>query len=145
MRSDHIALRIQGDLGNTWARDTPLPNEVVAELCDAMWQEGITPIGRNVQQKLKLWNEHALGPGIAAWRTQKGLSRWGTGVGNHAVPTNLEELAKLVSPDIASAPLTAFDKTGNGRWAAPAQNILAYMGKIQNQSLRRYPCPVCTS
>jgi len=41
--SNDIAVRIPADLGPTWPRNRPLPREVVAEICEALWQEGISP------------------------------------------------------------------------------------------------------
>ena len=96
-------------------RNRPLPNEAVAEICEALWQEGINPNRRIVQQRMPVWNDHAFGPGIVAWRKQKGLSEQGTRVG-YALPTNLSELAKIISPAIARAPLTSYDPAGHGRW-----------------------------
>jgi len=56
--------------------------------------------------------------------------------GPRAVPTNLAELAKIVSPVIASAPQTCFDPANDGRWLTPSLQILAYLGRIDNQSVR---------
>ncbi len=36
MTSADIAFRIQADLGLTWPRNRPLPNEAVAEICEAL-------------------------------------------------------------------------------------------------------------
>jgi hypothetical protein len=90
--SADIAFRIQADLGSTWPRNRPLPNDVVAVICEALWQEGVNPNRRIVQQRMPVWNDHAFGPGIVAWRKRKGLSEQGTRVG-YALPTNLSELA----------------------------------------------------
>ena len=88
MTSADIAFRIQADLGPTWLRNRPLPNEVVEEICEALWQEGVNPNRRIVQQRMPVWNDHAFGPGIVAWRKRKGLSEQGTRV-PYALPTNL--------------------------------------------------------
>ena len=71
MTSNDIAVRIQADLGPTWPRNRPLPREVVAEICEALWPEGISPNRRIVQQRMPIWNDHAFGPGIVAWRKEK--------------------------------------------------------------------------
>ena len=76
-----------------------------------------------------------MGPGVVAWRLQKGLPQQGVR-GPRAVPTSLAELAKIVSPVIASAPQTCFDPTNDGRWLTPSLQILAYLGRIENQSVR---------
>jgi hypothetical protein len=48
----------------------------------------------------------------------------------------LAELAKVVSPAIASAPQTCFDPNNDGRWPTPALPVLTYLGRIENQSVR---------
>jgi len=45
-------------------------------------------------------------------------------------------LARLVSPEIAAAPLTFFDESNDGRWEPLKPRVVAYLGLIQNQSLR---------
>jgi hypothetical protein len=130
-----IALRIQADLGLTWPRNRSLPNEVVAEICEALWQEGISPNRRIVQQRMPVWNDHAFGTGIVAWRRKKGLPEQGTHV-HCALPTNLRELAKIISPAMASAPLTSYDPSGDGRWQVPSVKVLSYLGRIENPSVR---------
>ncbi len=135
MTSADIAFRIQADLGLTWPRNRPIPNEAVAEICEALWQEGINPNRRIVQQRMPVWNDHAFGPGIVAWRKQKGLSEQGTRVG-YALPTNLSELSKVISPAIAGAPLTSYDPASDGRWQVPPVRVLSYLGRIENRSVR---------
>lgn len=65
----------------------------------------------------------------------KGLSEQGTRVG-YALPTNLSELAKIISPAIARAPLTSYDPAADGRWQVPPVKVLSYLGRIENQSVR---------
>jgi integrase len=74
-------------------------------------------------------------PGIKAWRREKGLPEQGVRWGK-ALPTNLEELACIIAPEIAIAPQTAFDPLNDGRWVAPHLKILSYLGRIDNQSVR---------
>jgi integrase len=135
MTSQEIAGRIQADLGPMWSRDRILPADVVAPLCEALWQEGVIPTRRIIQRCLPGWNEHSLGPGVVAWRIQKGLTQQGIR-GPRAVPTTLSELAKIVSPAVASAPQTCFDPANDGRWLTPSLTVLAYLGRIENQSVR---------
>ena len=103
--------------------------------CEALWQEGISPNRRIVQQRMPVWNDHAFGPGIVAWRRKKGLPEQGTHV-RCALPTNLRELAKVISPAMASAPLTSYDPAGDGRWQVPSVKVLSYLGRIENPSVR---------
>jgi integrase len=135
MTAQEIATRIQADLGPTWSRNSALAPEVLVPLCEALWQEGVSPNRRIVQRYLPGWNEHALGPGVVAWRKQKGLPEQGFCKGR-VVPTNLEELSKIISAPIASAPHTCFDPGNDGRWLAPSLSVLAYLGRIENQSVR---------
>ncbi|HTR63561.1 MAG TPA: site-specific integrase [Candidatus Binataceae bacterium] len=135
MTSQEIAMRIHADLGPTWPRNRTLPDAVLAPLCEALWDEGVSPTRRIVQRCLPGWNEHAMGPGVVAWRIKKGLPQQGVR-GPRAVPTNAVELAKIVSLQIASAPHTCFDPANDGRWPTPSLTVLAYLSRIENQSVR---------
>ena len=128
MTSQEIANRIHADLGPTWPRNRTLPSDVLAPLCEALWQEGVIPNRRTVQHCLPGWNEHAMGPGVVAWRLKKGLPQQGIR-GPRAVPTNLPELAKIVSPAIANAPQTCFDPANDGRWQTPSLLVLRYLAQ----------------
>ena len=66
MTSQEIAMRIHADLGPTWPRNRTLPDAVLAPLCEALWDEGVSPTRRIVQRCLPGWNEHAMGPGVVA-------------------------------------------------------------------------------
>lgn len=135
MTAGEVATRIQANLGPAWQRNRPIPNDVLAPLCEAMWQEGISPNRRLVQRLLPNWNEHALSPGVVAWRKAKGLPQQGVR-GLRAVPTSPAELAKIVSAPISRAPFTCFDSANDGRWLIPSVGVLSYLGKIENQSVR---------
>jgi hypothetical protein len=135
MTSQEISRRIEAELGPAWPRNREIPNAVLAPLCDALWEEGVIPNRRILQRCLPNWNDHAMGPGVVAWRVQKGLPQQGVR-GPRTVPTNLAELAKVVSPAIAGAPHTCFDPNNDGRWPTPSLSVLAYLGRIENQSVR---------
>jgi hypothetical protein len=135
MTSEEAAARIQASLGPTWQRNRPIPDDVLAPLCEAMWQEGVSPNRRLVQRWLPGWNEHALGPGVVAWRKLKGLPQQGVRA-LRALPTSPAELAKIISPPISRAPHTCFDPSNDGRWLTPSVPVLSYLGKIDNQSVR---------
>lgn len=135
MTSGEAAKRIQAELGPLWPRDRPVPPALLAPLCEALWQEGINPNRRIVQQRLPAVNDHAVGPGVVTWRKAKGLPEQGIH-SPHPLPTNLQELASIISSPIAGAPLTCFDPANDGRWPAPPPNVLRYLGRIENQSLR---------
>jgi len=96
MTSQEAAERVQAELGPLWPRDRPVPKELLASLCEALWQEGINPNRRIVQQRLPVVNDHAVGPGVVAWRRAKGLPEQGIH-SPHPLPTNLQELAKIIS------------------------------------------------
>lgn len=135
MTAQEVAGRILAEFGPVWPRNRVLPDGALAPLCEAIWQEGVNPTRRLLQRYLPNWNEHAMLPGLVAWRKQKGLSEGGVRA-PRAVPTNLEELARIIDPAIASAPHTCFDADGNGRWPTPSNSILGYLGRIENQSVR---------
>ena len=136
MTSQEIARRIQADLGPTWPRNRTLPDDVLAPLCEALWEEGVSPESPDCSALLA-WLERARN-GYPAWSPgayKKGLPQQGVR-GPRAVPTNAAELAKIVSPAIASAPQTCFDPANDGRWLTPSLTVLAYLGRIENQSVR---------
>jgi hypothetical protein len=135
MTSQEAAQRVQAELGPLWPRDRPVPKELLAPLCEALWQEGINPNRRIVQQRLPVVNDHAVGPGVVAWRKAKGLPEQGI-QSPHPLPTNLQELAKIISSPIAEAPHTCFDPSNDGRWLTPPPQVLRYLGRIENRSLR---------
>lgn len=135
MTSEQAAERIQAELGPMWPRDQPVPKEMLAPLCEALWQEGINPNRRIVQQRMPTVNEHAVGPGLVAWRKEKGLPEQGVQL-PYALPTNLPELAKIISKPIAEAPYTCFDPSNDGRWLTPSLQVLRYLGRIGNRSIR---------
>ncbi|HEV2382193.1 MAG TPA: hypothetical protein VG206_20685 [Terriglobia bacterium] len=135
MTSQEAAEHVQAELGPLWPRDRPVPKELLAPLCEALWQEGINPNRRIVQQRLPAVNDHAVGPGVVAWRRTKGLPEQGLR-SPHPLPTNLEELTKIVSLPIAKAPFTCFDPSNDGRWLTPPLKVLRYLGRIENRSVR---------
>jgi integrase len=135
MTAGEAAAQIEAQLGPMWPRDRPVPKEMLFPLCEVLWQEGINPNRRIVQQHLPAVNDHAVGPGLVAWRKQKGLPELGVRA-SRALPTNPPELAKIVSPAIAVAPFTCFDPHNDGRWLTPSLQVLRYLGRIDNRSVR---------
>ena len=135
MTVGEAAAQIEAQIGPMWPRDRPVPKEMLAPLCEALWQEGINPNRRIVQEHLPAVNDHAVGPGLVAWRKQKGLPELGIRT-SHALPTNLPELAKIISSPIAVAPFTCFDPENDGRWLTPSLQVLRYLGRIENRSTR---------
>src|SRR5260370_8945412 len=103
MPSQEIASRIQADLGPTWPRNRTLPDAVVPPLCEALWDEGVSPTRRIVQRCLPGWNEHAMGPGVVAARIKKGLPQQ-AGDGPRAGPPTAVEVPKIVIPPVHTAP-----------------------------------------
>src|SRR5260370_7905827 len=103
MTTDEAAAQIQAQLGPMWPRDRSVPREILAPLCEALWQEGINPNRRLVQQRLPIVNDHAVGTGLVAWRKQKGLPELGVPV-SPALPTNFPHPAKIITSPLSYAP-----------------------------------------
>jgi integrase len=135
MNSEEIALSIQSELGPDWPRIKPIPIGVLAPLCEALWDAGKLPTRSILKQCLPAMSMQALAPAGAEWRRQKGLSQMGRGA-RASVATNLEDVAKVVSPPVATAPLTCFDPTNDGRWLCPSTKVLTYLVRIENRSIR---------
>lgn len=134
MRSQKVLKRIKAKLGSDWPTCKPVPNEMIAELCDAIWEEGGSPTGARLLKLLHL-NQRAVLPGINAWRRQVDLSPddLQTDVG---LLKNKAYLDRLVSPLMAAAPQTCLDSLNDGRWQIPPAKVLAYLGRIRNKSVR---------
>jgi hypothetical protein len=135
MTSQEAAERVQAELGPLWPRDRSIPAALLVPLCEALWQEGINPNRRIVQQRLPAVNLNAVGSGVVTWRKAKGLPEHGMRA-PHALPTNLQELAKIISSPVAQAPYTCFDASNDGRWRLPPPKVLRYLGRIENRLAR---------
>lgn len=117
-----------------WPKATPLPPDIVAEFCDLLWKHGIQPSSIELS-KWANFTPLMVRTGLKAWRLAKGLPEQGFR-GDKALPTNLEELSRIIAPEITIAPQTAFDPLNDGRWAPPALKILSYLGRIENRTVR---------
>src|SRR5437879_5222075 len=92
---------------NGWSKATPIPDDLIAALCDAMWDAAQHPRIKTIRQYLPNVHPLSITKGFHAWRRAKGLHvhypRWANpNIGGPAV------LARVVSPEIAAAPLTFF-------------------------------------
>jgi integrase len=126
---------IRSHTARGWNKSKPVPNELIGALCDALWNAGEHPQIQIILDHLPNLHERAISPGFNAWRAARGLHhhypRWAnSNIGGPGV------LARIVSPEIASAPLTFFDAHNDGRWQAPHPKVVAYLAAIRNQSLR---------
>jgi hypothetical protein len=127
--------QIEALKAETWSKSKPIPNNLIADLCNALWDAGQHPQLKGLQKLLPHLHLRALRRGFHAWRAAKGFRlrypRWANP--NIAGP---EALARSVSAEIAQAPLTFFDPTNDGRWKLPHPKSISYLVAIKNQSLR---------
>jgi hypothetical protein len=130
-----IAARIQEVLGPQWRQCKEVPIALLAPLCDAVYAAGMNPSQKQLKLYLPVIYPSALGPGIYAWRTEKGFSRC-AGPLNKKPLVTLADFAKAVTEPIATAPQTCLDPRNDGRWAAPCSKTLSYVVDIDNESLR---------
>jgi len=135
MNAEEIAARIQTELGSDWPRIKPIPDSVLTPLCEALWEDGVLPTRSVLKRWLPTLSLQALAPAGAAWRKEKGLSQMGRSNGAH-LTTGMNDVAKVVSPPIATAPLTCFDPGNDGRWSSPSTKVLSYIVRIENRSVR---------
>ncbi len=135
MNTEAIAARIQSQLGPDWPRIKPIPLGVLAPLCEALWDEGKLPTRSILKQYLPAMSMQALAPAGGEWRKEKGLSQVGRGA-RAPVATELQDVAAIVDPSIATAPLTCFDPANDGRWLSPSTRVLAYLVRIEKRSIR---------
>ena len=92
-----------GRLGPTWPRNRTLPRSCSWRLCARLCGRRESARTRRIVQRcLPVWNEHAMGPGVVAWRRKKGFPSKECVSARRADERG--ELAKIVSPAIASAP-----------------------------------------
>jgi integrase len=116
-------------------KSAPIANPLVADLCEALWADGQYPQIKLLCALLPHLHLRALVPGFHAWRRSRNLHlhypRWA-----NPFIGGLEALSRMVSRQIAQAPLTVLDPANDGRWPAPRPKLVAYLGNIPNQSLR---------
>lgn len=130
-----VAAKITAELGPKWRRCKRVPVALLAPLCDAVYAAGINPSQVRLQRYLPVTYASALGPGIYAWRTEKGF-RLSKGPLNKKAAVERADLARAVAEPIATAPQTCLDPRNDGRWAVPPSKILSYVIDIENESLR---------
>jgi integrase len=135
MTIEQAVERIQLHTAHGWNKSKAVPNDLMAALCEALWDAGEHPQIQIIARRLPNLHERAISPGFNAWRAARGLHhhypRWANpNIGGPGV------LARIVSPEIASAPLTSLDPHNDGRWPAPHPKVVAYLARMSNQSLR---------
>src|ERR1700680_4404840 len=132
---EEIAAKIKAELGPKLRIRTEVPLSLLAPLCDAVYAAGMNPTQERLQRYLPVTYPSALGPGIYAWRTEKGfcLSR---GPLNKKAAATPADLAKVGAEPIAPGPQAWLGPRNDGRWASPPSKILSYIVDIENESLR---------
>ncbi len=122
-------------IGDHWPVQKPISQELVATLCDALWDAGLQPRINVVRKYFDDLHDRAFAAGVHAWQKARGLDwtfpRWANP--NSSGPA---ALAKTLWPAIAHAPRTCFDPANDGRWAAPHPKIVVYLCGIANDSIR---------
>lgn len=116
-------------------KSLPITDDLLIDLCDALWDDGQHPQIRLIRNHLPFFHERAITSGFGAWRRARGLHlhypRWANPhVGSPAA------LAAMLSPAVSEAPLTHLDKAQGGRRQPPHPKVVAYLGTIANQSVR---------
>jgi hypothetical protein len=132
---EKIASCVRSELGPNWPRIKPVPVDVLAPLCDALWEQGKLPTRSVLKQCLPDFSMQALAPAGGAWRKQKGLSQMGRGA-RAGGEIGLQDVAAVVNPLIAASPLTCFDRANDGRWLPPSTKVMGYLVRIENRSIR---------
>jgi len=135
MKVERAVERVLAATAGQTNKSAPIANPLMADLCEALWAAGQYPQIKLIREHLPLFREPAIARGFHAWRKARKLHlhypRWANPlIGGPAA------LAAMVSPEIAQAPLTFFDPANDGRWPAPRPRVIAYLGRIANQSLR---------
>jgi len=134
MTIDEAVTRIKSATAGT-NKSKPVADELIADLCDALWNAAEYPQIQLLREHLPFFHERAITAGFHAWRKLRGLHlhypRWA----NPFIGGPMA-LAARVSPEIATAPLTFFDPANDGRWSPPHPKVVAYLASIANQSLR---------
>ena len=135
MTTDHALAAIQQLHRHRLEQIETVPDELIIALCDALWDEGHRPQLKLLLAYLPNLHERALTRGFHAWRTARGLHlhypRWAN---PHVGGT--PALVRMLSPEIASAPLTALDPNNDGRWQPPHPKSVVYLASLSNQSVR---------
>src|SRR5215471_15628153 len=135
MTVDETVAYVKKTIGDHWPVQRPISSDLVAVLCDALWDAGLPPRINVVRKYFDGFHDRAFAPGVHAWQTARGLDwsfpRWAN--------PNLSQpavLARTLWPAIAQAPHTCLDPANDGRWGAPHPKIIVYLCGIENESLR---------
>lgn len=132
------AEEIKNRLNHNRLRSDLIPEELIHELCDVLWAERIKPKTEHLQELLDA-NTYALRRALPQWRKKKGFPETGMR-SDKVLPANLDELRTYISPELHIAPLTCLDPNNDGRWSEPSVKNMAYLGRIDNQSVRDLCC-----
>ena len=127
--------QIRSLTGKGRSKCIPIPNELIAPLCAALWEAGINPSTAAIIRCMPELNVRAVRDGTVAWRMATGLPRKGPRW-LHFPYQHPHELAELLPSEIITAPLTCLDAASDGRWPAPPARVLTYIAHIENRSLR---------
>lgn len=135
MTIEQAVQKVQASIAGQAIKSTPISNPLMADLCDALWAAGQYPQIKLILEYLPSCDRRAIAPAFHSWRSTRKLHlhypRWANpSIGGP------EALAAMVSPEIARAPLTVFDPANDGRWRSPHPKVVAYLRRIDNQSLR---------
>ncbi len=67
-------------IGDHWPVQKPISADLVALLCDALWDAGLPPRIKVVREFFEGFHDRAFAPGVHAWQTARGLDwtfpRW---------------------------------------------------------------------
>ena len=135
MTIEESVCQIRSLTGKGRSKCTPIPNELIAPLCAALWEAGINPSTAAIIRCMPELNIRAVRDGTAAWRMATGLPRKGPRW-LHFPYQHPHELAELLPSEIITAPLTCLDAASDGRWPAPPARVLTYIAHMENRSLR---------
>ena len=132
MTIEDAVLNVREIMGSKWPKMTPLPEDAVIVLCEALWVGGYRPNQKTLTLYFPGVSTRPFVNGMEAWRRSRGFK---SKARNPSI-SRLEDLIPHIAPEIAKAPLTCFDSNNDGRWPIPSAKIIGYIRAIENRSLR---------
>jgi len=135
MTIEENVCKIRSFMGQGWPKCTPIPKELIAPLCAALWEAGINPSTASIIRCMPELNVRAVRDGAVGWRMASGLPRKGPRWLHFPYQHPLE-LAPLLPSAIMTAPLTCLDAAQDRRWPVPSPRVLTYIAQLENRSVR---------
>lgn len=132
MTIDDAIENLRKIMDSGWPKMTPLPEDAVIALCEALWVGGYRPNQKTIAPYFPGQSMRPFVAGVTAWRRGRGFKVKAL----YPVVGSLGDLVPHIAAEIATAPLTCFDPDNDGRWPIPTARVIGYIRGVENRSVR---------